>query len=118
MRPEARDAALLWDMCAYAREAASFVEGMTYHAFTKDRRTQLAVERAVEIVGEAARKVSRTFQQAHPDVPWQKIVAQRHVLAHEYGEIKLDRVWRIATEHLPALVAQLAPLIPESPDSD
>ena len=115
MPPDERDAAYLWDMREAGREALGFVAGMSYHAFSSDLRTRRAVERCIEIVGEAARKVSRPFEAAHPDVPWQKIVAMRHVLAHEYGEIRDEVLWRVVTEHLPRLVAQLDALMPPEP---
>ena len=76
---------------------------------------QRAVERAVEIIGEAARQVSDDFRRAHPAISWRPIIAQRHVLAHEYGEIMQERIWRVATTHVPALIAQLEPLIPPLP---
>ena len=74
-----------------------------------------AVERQIEIIGEAARRVSKDFQEAHPEIPWRPIQAQRHVLAHEYGEIKHDRIWRVADVHIPELILLLAPLVPEPP---
>jgi uncharacterized protein with HEPN domain len=114
MRPEPEDAALLRDMLNAAQEATGYVAGMTAHAFAHDRRTQRAVERCIEIVGEAARGVSRTFQAAHPEIPWRPIVAQRHILAHEYGDVLPERLYRVATTHLPALAVQLGPLV--SPD--
>ena len=76
---------------------------------------QRAVERAVKIIGEAAQQVSDDFRRAHPEIPWRPIIAQRHVLAHEYGEILQERIWRVATLHVPALIAQLEPLIPPLP---
>ena len=118
MPADARDAAHLWDMLDAAREAVGYVGGLTFSAFERDRRTRRAVERCVEIVGEAARKVSRDFEAEHPEVPWQKIVAMRHVLAHEYGEVQDEILWRVATVHLPALVAQIEPLVPELPRGD
>jgi hypothetical protein len=54
------------------------------------------------IIGEAARKVSMAFQEEHPEIPWRPIMEQRHVLAHEYGEIQQDRVWRVAATRVPA----------------
>lgn len=63
----------------------------------------------------AARAVE-TFQAAHADIPWRPIQAQRHVLAHDYGEIKHERVWRVATAHIPELIRQLEPLVPSPPD--
>ncbi len=76
---------------------------------------QRAVERAVEIIGEAAWQVSDDFRRAHPEIPWRPIIAQRHVLAHEYGEIVQERIWRVAMTHVPALITQLEPLIPPLP---
>lgn len=71
-----------------------------------------AVERQIEIIGEAARRVSKELPDAHPEILWRPIQAQRHVLAHEYGEIKHDRIWRVATIHIPELIIQLEPLVP------
>ena len=51
----------------------------------------------------------------HPEIPWQSIIAQRHVLAHEYGDIRQDLIWRVATEHIPILIAQLEALLPPLP---
>jgi len=80
-----------------------------------DRKLQLAIERAIEIIGEAARHVSDAFKADHPEVPWRQIVAQRHVIAHEYGEIKQERLWLVATRDVPKLAEQLAPFLPPRP---
>jgi uncharacterized protein with HEPN domain len=63
----------------------------------------LAIERLLEILGEAARRVSEEFQNQHGEIPWRKIIGQRNVLAHEYGEIKLGRIWVLVTENLEEL---------------
>ena len=115
MRPDEKDAAYLWDMLQAARGVGELAAGFDYAGYLADRRTQLAVERQVEILGEAARRVSEGFRDAHGNIPWVKIIAQRHVLAHEYGEIQQERIWRVATIHVPELIAQLEPLIPPTP---
>ena len=79
MRPEDRDLAYLWDMLDAARTALEFTRGATFRAYEGDRKLQLAVERLVEIIGEAARHVSEPFREQHADIPWRKIVAQRPV---------------------------------------
>ncbi|MES1243183.1 MAG: DUF86 domain-containing protein [Acidobacteriota bacterium] len=112
MQPEARDAAHLWDMLDAARQAVEFTRGKTLDDFAESRMLQYAVERAVEIVGEAANRVSAAFHQAHPEIPWRKIVGQRNVLAHEYGDIDPAMMWDLARLHLPVLVRQLERLIP------
>ena len=115
MPPVERDAAYLWDMLDSARSACEFTAGVRFERYQRDRKLQLAVERAVEIIGEAARRVSEEFRRAHPEIPWRSMIAQRNVLAHEYGEIKHERMWLLVTEHLPALVSDLEKLVPPIP---
>lgn len=64
------------------------------------------------MIGEAANHVSGTFKKAHPEIPWKGIIGQRNVLAHEYGEILVERIWLVATERIPELLKLLDPLIP------
>lgn len=116
MQPSTKDAACLWDMLEAARNVVAFTSGIGFEQYRIDPMRQRAVERVVEIIGEAARKVSQEFQQAHPEIPWKKIMAQRHVLAHEYGEIRQDRLWSVATTHVPELIGLLEPLLPPLPE--
>lgn len=112
---ESRDAAYLWDIVDTSRSVREFTAGLTPHDYLVDRKLQLAVERALEIIGEAARRVSDSFKADHPEVPWRQIVAQRHVIAHEYGEIKQERLWLVATRDVPKLSEQLEALLPPRP---
>lgn len=112
MQPEERDLAYLWDMRAAAREVAAFVEGVPFARYQADVMRRRAVERQLEVLGEAARRVSTTFQAAHPDVPWRAIIGLRNVLAHDYGEIVDERVYRVATDRIPELLAQMSALLP------
>ena len=114
--PSDRNAAHIWDMLEYSRAAVGFVDGLRFDQYMADRKTQLAVERAIEIVGEAARRLSDEFKRQHTDVPWRSIIGQRNVLAHEYGEIKHERLWLIVTEHIPTLITKLELLIPDLPE--
>ena len=115
MLPEARDAAHLWDMIEAARRIQKYTEGLTLDRYLKDDMVQSAVERRLEILGEAARRVSDPFKRSHQEIPWQKIIAQRNVLAHEYGDIVPMLVWKTVITHIPILIAQLEPLIPPVP---
>ena len=72
-----------------------------------------AVERHIEIIGEAARRISESTKQAHPEIPWRAIIGQRNVLAHEYDEILHEAVWAIATRRLPELRTALREIIPD-----
>jgi uncharacterized protein with HEPN domain len=102
-------------MLEAAREIAGFVASLTPAQFEADRRTRYAVERQLLVIGEAARNVSDALKQAQPAIPWQSIVGQRNVLAHEYGEVLVERVWLVATERIPELIRLLEPLVPPPP---
>ena len=112
MQPEDRIHAYLWDMREAARSIAEFVQDATFHQYCTDKKLRSAVERQIEIIGEAARHISPQFQNAHPEIPWRLIIAQRNVLIHDYGDVKNERIWQVATIHIPELMRQLAPLIP------
>ena len=115
MQPEERDAALLWDMREAACEIAQFIKGVSYDEFESQKVLRYAVERQILVIGEAAGRVSSNLRGAHPEIPWGSIIAQRNILAHEYGEILVERIWRVASEHIPELIRLLDPLIPELP---
>jgi uncharacterized protein with HEPN domain len=115
MQPDERDAARLWDMLTYAREIRQTVSGATFEHYMADDNLRPATERRLEIIGEAARNVSRTLQDAHPQIPWRQIIGLRHVMAHEYGDIGHERVFRVAADSIPALIAALETLVPQPP---
>lgn len=102
-------------MLEAAQTLRELVAGLTVATYLADRKTQLAVERSIEILGEAARRVSATVQQAHSEIPWAGIIAQRNVIAHEYGEIKQERLWVVATVHVEDLIRKLRSLVPPVP---
>ena len=116
MRPDEMDAARLWDILTYTREIRQRISGLTFKDYMADSDRRMATERRLEIIGEAARNVSRAFQDAHPDIPWRQIIGLRNVLAHEYGEIRHELIFRIATDQIPGLISLLEPLIPPPPE--
>jgi len=118
MRPDDLDASRLYDMLAYAREIVETLTGVAFVVYLKDKNLRLATERRIEIIGQAAHAVSRAFQDAHPEIPWRVVIAQRNVLAHEYGEIKDEIIFRNATTHVPRLIEMLRPLVPPEPPED
>ena len=111
MRPEDKNPAYLWDILDAARTILQFTSDLNMDQYLKDRKLQLAVERLIEIIGEAANRVSTDFQQNHPERPWRKIVGQRNVIAHEYGEIKQERIWTVVSSNIPGLIEKLEPLV-------
>ncbi|HAL45982.1 MAG: hypothetical protein A2Y12_11875 [Planctomycetes bacterium GWF2_42_9] len=104
MRPDERDAAYLWDMLDAAQTAVQLISDMDFVQYSNDRRTQLAVERTLEVIGEAAGRLSTDFRNAHPVIPWRQIIGQRNVLIHEYGEIKQERIFKVVKENIPQLI--------------
>jgi uncharacterized protein with HEPN domain len=118
MPREQADISYLWDMLTAARAVVDFTRGRTFEEYSNDLMLRSAVERQVEIIGEASRRVSEAFRSQHTEIPWSRIMGQRHVLAHDYGEIKHDRLWRVATVHMPSLIDQIEPLLPPPPQTE
>ena len=119
MPPDQRDCAYLFDMVEAAQKVEGYVRGKTFEDYERDDLLRDGVERNIEIIGEAARRVSETFKQNHPEIPWRKIIAQRNVLAHEYDYVGNREIWDTVTLQIPTLIAKLKPLIPPlPPDAD
>jgi len=114
-RDEKRDPAYLWDMLDAAKAIMAFISNRTFYDFQQDRMLRNAIERNMEIIGEAANRVSESFQKAHSEIPWKSIIGQRNILIHEYGEIKNERIWVVATKRIPELITVLEPLLPPNP---
>jgi len=112
MQPEDRDPAYLWDMLQAAKEVESMLVDFDLARFLSDRVILRAVERSVEIIGEAARRVSVAYTTAHPEIPWRQVIGQRNILAHEYGQIDHELLYKTAVKDIPALITQLQPLLP------
>ncbi len=115
MPPDEADVGRLWDMLDAARKVRETTQGISFEQYLADWTKRFAVERAIEIIGEAAGKVSEPFQAQHPSIPWTKIKRQRNVLIHEYGRVNHELVWRVVSQHVPELIATLEPLVPEPP---
>ena len=105
MRPEDRDPAYLWDMLQAAREVEVMMEDNDLAAFLSSTILLRATERSVEIIGEAARRVSVAYRDMHPEIPWRMIIGQRNILAHEL-------LYKTAADDIPALIIQLKELLP------
>lgn len=112
MPPEDGDLAHLWDMRDGARRLQRIMSGVSHDRFDSDEVYLLAAERLLQNIGEAARRVSTVFRDRHPEIAWQKIVGQRNILVHEYGEVNPDLIWRTLSEDVQALIQLLDPLLP------
>jgi uncharacterized protein with HEPN domain len=107
-----RDAGYLWDMLDSAKSVFEFTGGISQDEYLENRMCQLAVERSLEIIGEAAKRVSDGFKREHDEIPWRSLIGLRNVLAHEYGEIKRERIWVLAKKEIPELIGILNRLLP------
>ena len=114
-----RDDAYLLDMLLAARKICDFTQGVSRERFQQDELMQHAIMRLIQIIGEAARKVSQELRQAHPEIPWRQVIGMRHRLVHEYFHIIPDKVWEVVERDIPALIPLIEPLVPpdESPKS-
>ena len=112
MRPEERDAAYLWDMLHAARDAAAITSGLTEQQLQHDRMRMLALERSMELIGEAARRVTGNFREKQSQIPWREMIGLRNILAHEYGRIDHARLYATAIRDLPELIEALEKLLP------
>lgn len=115
MQPDDRDIGYLNDILRFSRVAMELAEERLGDEKT-ERMRQLALERALEIIGEAARRVSEPFRDAHPEIPWKYIIGNWNVIAHNYDEIVLEVLWTTATRDVPKLVAALLALLPKAPE--
>ena len=113
MSPETCDAASVLDMLKAARGALTTLRSVTLEQYRANEDLRLAVERRLEILGEAARSVSDALRERHPEIPWRGIIGQRNVLIHAYATIQDQVVWRLAESHLPVLIPMLEALLRE-----
>jgi len=117
MRPDAKDMARLWDMLDAARTAVEFTEGVRFEDFLRDRKTRNAVERNLEIIGEAARCISGETRESLSNIPWRSMIGLRNALAHEYGEIRYEILWTVVRDKLTPLISRLEAMGVDSPPS-
>ena len=107
------DRVSLLDMLICARKAVDSFGEVSREDLEGDWIKELALTRAVEVIGEAANRVSPTTRERHPQVPWGKIIGARNLLAHAYDEVDLDKLCDIVRNHLRPLISQLEAMVGE-----
>ncbi len=95
-----------------AKKAIAFTAGKAREDLDKDEMLVLSLVKCIEIIGEAASKVSDRGQKECPNIPWADIVGMRNRLIHAYFDINLNIVWKTVTEELQPLVDELDQLLP------
>lgn len=101
-------------MLDHAREAIETARGRSRADLDSDRMLMHTSVRLVEVIGEAARRVSAQARAAHPEIPWDDIIGTRDRLIHGYDQVDLDILWDILELNLPPLVEQLLGILPDA----
>ena len=109
--PPPKSAVRLRHMLDHAREAVSMVRGKTRADLDTDRQLNLALVRLLEIIGEAAGRISKEDQDRYSNIPWPEIVGLRNRLIHGYDEVDFDILWQIVTRDLSPLIKNLEKLV-------
>jgi uncharacterized protein with HEPN domain len=100
-------------MLDYAMSVQRMVAERSRADLERDEMLRLALTRAIEVIGEAAGKVSASGRDAYPDIPWSQMAAARNRLIHGYDTVNLDILWHIATQDLPPLIGRLQTMLQE-----
>ncbi|MHB9025108.1 MAG: HepT-like ribonuclease domain-containing protein [Armatimonadota bacterium] len=106
-----RDITALMDIRHHATQALTYVAGMTADAFYQDAKTQDAVLRKLEIIGEAARRLSEGARTQLHSIPWHEWISLRNRLIHTYDAVDLSIVWTTVSQELPQLVTSIEALL-------
>jgi uncharacterized protein with HEPN domain len=116
MLPEERNHAYVWDMLKAAKELQDMNQGSSFEDFIDDIKLMRATERSLEIMGEAARRLSTEFKEQHNQTLWHLMIGQRNIIAHEYGQIDYEMLYKTVIEDVPAMVIQLKQILPNEGD--
>ena len=103
MKGRIGDPQRLAHILAATDEAIGFVQDFTFDQFSADTRTLNACVRSIEVVGEAARHLTDATKEQYPQVPWQKMVALRNFVIHQYFDVDNNVLWEVLTAFLPAI---------------
>lgn len=88
-----------------------YIEKLSYEEFLNDIKTQDAVVRNLEIIGEAIKNISKGLKKKYPQMPWKDLSGVRDKLIHHYFGVNLDIVWNIVKKELPEIILQLEAIL-------
>jgi uncharacterized protein with HEPN domain len=117
MQLDPHDAGRLRDVIAYGEKVRIMVGDMTQEAFLADTKTAFAVCYGIQVVGEAAWKISDNLKKANTAIPWPLIAGMRHRLVHDYGRTDETIVYQVATVHLPTFIKQIRTILAQHEDA-
>ena len=102
---------LLADIEEAAGRIGKYISGMDYQSFLGDLKTQDAVVRNVEIIGEAVKKLPKSFTAKHSGIPWKEMAGTRDKLIHDYFGVDINAVWTTTRKDIPALKAEVEQIL-------
>ena len=108
------DYARLHHMFDASNKVIQFVRNESRESLDEDEKLALALVRLIEIIGEAASRVSREKQAVLPQIPWKEVIGMRNRIVHAYFDVDLDIVWDTVTINIPALAAELESVLSQS----
>ncbi|RKY90516.1 MAG: hypothetical protein DRQ01_09075 [Ignavibacteriae bacterium] len=111
-----RDKSYLIDIQISAESIVRYIEGKSSSTFYEDEMLQDAVIRRIEIMGEAASRISEDLKSQYPTLPWKKMKAMRNILIHMYDELELEIVWDTITKDIPGLLNEMKKILPHIQD--
>ena len=114
MREPIRDRGRLEHMLAAIDRVMEYMEGKSLDDLSEGSIAYYGIVKNIEIIGEAAYKLSQQFRETHTETPWAVIVKMRHVLVHDYYQISVREVWKVVQEDLGPLREQIAQLLTET----
>jgi uncharacterized protein with HEPN domain/predicted nucleotidyltransferase len=113
-----RNSSALLDIVQAINRIQRFTANLGFEDYIENELVRNAVERNCEIIGEAVRRITPEFREAHPEVDWSGAVGLRNIMIHQYDRVDNETIWRIVTAIFPVLLPQIERLLPPLPDTD
>lgn len=113
-----RDLAAVADIVESARSIGDYIAGVSRDEFIENEQLQDSVIRRLLVIGEASGRLSASFLDTRPSIPWREIRGMRNRMVHVYDDIDVNLVWRTARSDVPSLLAELAPIVSSDPEAD